>query len=69
MDEIRWDFRQNDRSSLHEQMQDRVFSISRTIREDLEETGDSYQQEQRELKDCLDEIAYKKRKAGIDKGE
>ncbi|EUJ33008.1 hypothetical protein MFLO_05325 [Listeria floridensis FSL S10-1187] len=69
MDGLRYTFRQNDRAFIHENMQDRVFAFSHSIRDDLEETAELYQREKRQLEDQLNEIAYEKRKARLEERE
>ncbi|WP_241463068.1 DUF3958 family protein [Listeria aquatica] len=69
VEEVSWQFRKNDRAFLREQMQERVFSLSRSTQEHFEEMEEALQQEKRNLEDQANEVAYRKRKASLDERE
>ncbi|MBC1980750.1 DUF3958 family protein [Listeria welshimeri] len=69
VEKISWQFRKNDHAFLHEQMQERVFSLSRSTQEHLEVMEEVLQQEKRELEEQINEVAYEKRKAFLDERE
>ncbi|EUJ26953.1 hypothetical protein MFLO_13815 [Listeria floridensis FSL S10-1187] len=69
MEEVHERFRKNDRAFLHEHLQERVFSLSRSAQAHFEGMDEAFQQEKRKLEDQLNEVAYEKRKAYLDEQE
>ncbi|WP_167630579.1 DUF3958 family protein [Listeria valentina] len=69
VEEVSWQFRKNDRAFLREQMQEQVFSLSRSTQEHFEGMEEAFQQEKRDLEDQANEVAYEKRKASLDEQE
>ncbi|WP_167629181.1 DUF3958 family protein [Listeria valentina] len=66
---VSWQFRKNDRAFLREDMQERVFSLSRSVQEHFDVMEEAFQQEKRDLEDQAHEVAYGKRKAFLDEQE
>ncbi|MBC1399938.1 DUF3958 family protein [Listeria fleischmannii] len=69
VEEVSWQFRKNDRAFLREQMQERVFSLSRSTQAHFEGIEEALQQEKRDLEEQANEVAYGKRKAFLDEQE
>ncbi len=69
VEDVSWRYRKNDRAILHNQMQERVFSLSQSIQEQLAMTDEKFLQEKRELGERLNEVAWEKRKASLDERE
>lgn len=62
VEKVSWQFRKNDQAFLHEQMQERVFSLSRSTQEHLEVMEEVLQQEKENWKNKSMKSPTKKEK-------